>query len=117
VEEPLNQLLNLYGVNVVRQTEIHTAKPLVHQPSACEVEIVTEKLKRPRSPGIVQIPAELIKDNSLRYISLLIMSEIRRNCLSSGKSQSLNLFLRSVITLAVVTPEAHHFCQLCTKLA
>jgi hypothetical protein len=53
--------LNVHRVNDVRQTEIHTAKPLVPEPSDSEVEMAIEKLKRHKSPGIVQIPAELIK--------------------------------------------------------
>jgi hypothetical protein len=40
------QLLNLHGVNDVRQTEIHTAEPLVPKPSASEGEMAIEKLKR-----------------------------------------------------------------------
>jgi hypothetical protein len=56
-----SQLLNVHGVNDDRQTEIHTAKPLVTEPSAFEVEMAIEKLKRHKSPGIDQIPAELIK--------------------------------------------------------
>jgi len=38
--------------NVVRQIEIHTAEPLVHEPSAFEVEMTTEKLKGHKSQGI-----------------------------------------------------------------
>jgi hypothetical protein len=53
--------LKVHGVNYVRQTEIHTAEPLVLEPSAFEVEIAIEKLKGHISPGIYQIPAELIK--------------------------------------------------------
>jgi hypothetical protein len=53
--------LNVHGVNDVRQTEIHTAEPLVPEPSNSEVEMASEKLKRHKSPGIDQIPAELIK--------------------------------------------------------
>jgi hypothetical protein len=34
-----SQLLNVHVVNDVRQTEIHIAEPLVHEPSAFEVEI------------------------------------------------------------------------------
>jgi hypothetical protein len=49
------------GVNDVRQTEVHTAEPLVPEPSACEVELAIEKLKSHKSPRICQIPAELIK--------------------------------------------------------
>jgi hypothetical protein len=39
------QLLNVYGVNDVRQTEIRTAEPFVPEPSSSEVEIAVEKLK------------------------------------------------------------------------
>ena len=53
--------LNIQGVNDVRQTEIHTAEPLVPEPSAFEVEMAIDKLKRHKSPGIEQIPAEIIK--------------------------------------------------------
>ena len=49
------------GVNDVRQTAIHTAEPLVPDPCAFEAEMAIEKLKRHKSPGIDQIPAELIK--------------------------------------------------------
>jgi hypothetical protein len=38
------QLLNIHGVNDVRQTEIHTAEPLVPEPSNSEVEIAIEKV-------------------------------------------------------------------------
>jgi hypothetical protein len=57
----VSQQLNVHGVNVVRQTEIHTAEPLVPELSATEVKMAIEKLKRHKSPGINQIPAELIK--------------------------------------------------------
>jgi hypothetical protein len=56
-----SKLLNVHGDNDVKQTEIHTAEPLVPQPSAFEVEMAIEKLKRYKSPGIDQIPAKLIK--------------------------------------------------------
>jgi len=55
-----SQLLNVHRVNDVRQTEIHTAKPLVQELSAFEVQLAIEKLKSHRSPGINEIPAELI---------------------------------------------------------
>jgi hypothetical protein len=54
-----SQLLNVHWINYVRQTEIHTAEPLVPEPSASAVELGTEKLKSHKSPGIDQIPAEL----------------------------------------------------------
>jgi hypothetical protein len=53
-------LLNENGVNDVRQA-VHAAEPLVSEPSAFEVEMAIEKLKRHKSPGIDQIPAEFIK--------------------------------------------------------
>jgi hypothetical protein len=56
--------LNVHGVSDVRQTEIHTAEPLVTEPSAFEFELAIEKLKRPKTPGIDQVPAELIKAGS-----------------------------------------------------
>ena len=37
------------------------AQPHVPKPSAFEVEMAIEKLKRHKSPGTDQIPAELIK--------------------------------------------------------
>ena len=64
-----SQLLNIHGVNDVRQVEIHTAEPLVPEPSVFEIELAIEKLRSHKSPGIDQIPAEFIKaggcDNSL----------------------------------------------------
>ena len=51
----------MHGVKDVRQAEIHSAEPLVHDPSASEVELSIDKLKSHKSPGIDQIPAELIK--------------------------------------------------------
>ena len=58
---PCCQELNVHGVNDIRQIEIQTAEPLVPKPSAFEAEMAIEKLKRNISPGIDQIPAELIK--------------------------------------------------------
>src|SRR5215469_9436271 len=56
-----SQLLNVNEDNDVRQAEIHTVEPLVPEPSAFEVELAIAKLKNHKSPGIDQIPAELIK--------------------------------------------------------
>jgi hypothetical protein len=55
------QLLNVHGAGGVRQTEMHTAEPFVLQPSSSEVEVAIGKLKRYKSPGVDQIPAELIQ--------------------------------------------------------
>jgi hypothetical protein len=56
-----SQLLNVHGVNDVRQTGIHTAERLVPDTSAFEFELVIEELKSHKSPRIAHIPAELIK--------------------------------------------------------
>ena len=55
----------------------HTAEPLVPEPSAFEVDLAIEKHKSHKSPGIDQIPAELIKEagRPIRYqIYKLIVS-------------------------------------------
>jgi hypothetical protein len=51
--------------------EMHTAQPLVSEPSSFEVEITTEKSKRYKSPGIDQILAELVQAGgiTLHYIT------------------------------------------------
>jgi hypothetical protein len=111
--------LNVHGVNDVRQTEVHTAEPLVPEPSALEVEMAIEKVKRHKSPGTDQIPAELINARvgqfDLSSINLLFLFGIRRNCLRSGRSQSLYLFIGRVIKQTVTIIETHHLCQIHTK--
>jgi hypothetical protein len=80
----ISQLLNVNGVSDVRQAEIHTAEPLVPEPSASEGEVAIDKLKCHKSPGIYQIPAELIKagGRKVRFaihkliISIWIMEEL-----------------------------------------
>jgi hypothetical protein len=49
--------LSADGINDVRQT----VEPLVPKPSTFEFEMAIEELKRHKSQGIDQIPAELIK--------------------------------------------------------
>jgi hypothetical protein len=56
-----SRLLNLQDVSDVRQIEMHTAEPLVPGPSHLEVKIAIAKLKKYRSAGSDQIPAELIQ--------------------------------------------------------
>jgi hypothetical protein len=54
-------LLNVHSVSDVRHIEVHTGEPLGPGPSPLEIEIATTNLKRYKSPGSDQIPAELIK--------------------------------------------------------
>ena len=65
------------GVKDVGQAEIHTAEPLVPDPSASEFELAIDKLKSQKSPGIDQIPAELIKTDG-RKICLGVLKVITR---------------------------------------
>jgi len=52
-----SQLFNVYGFKDDGQAEIHTAEPLVPEPSASEFELAIDKLKSHKSPGIDQIPS------------------------------------------------------------
>jgi hypothetical protein len=94
----LSRLFNVHEVNDVRQSEIHIAEPLVPEPSAFEVELVIEKLKSHKSPGIDQIPVDMIQAGVEQFakisINLLLLFGIRRNCLKSGRSRSLYLSIR-----------------------
>jgi hypothetical protein len=53
--------LNVHGVKDDRQTEIHTAKPLVPEPSATEFEWLLKSQKHRNHQMSDQISAELIK--------------------------------------------------------
>ena len=79
-----SQLLSIHGVNDVRQTEIHTAEPLVPEPRTIEVELANGKLKSKKSPGIDQLPAELIKAGSRA-----IRSEIHKFIISVWNNEEL----------------------------
>ena len=87
-----SQILNAHWFSNVRQAEIHTAEPLVPEPSGLEVELSIEELKGNKSPGIDQIPAELITQGvaqfAVRFINLSLLFGIRRNCLESGRIRS-----------------------------
>jgi len=88
VEEPFLPAIEYLWCEA-RQTEIHTAAPIVPKPSTFEFQMAFEKLKRHKSPSIAQIPAEwlkqLVEQIALRSINLLILFGIRKNCLRSGR--------------------------------
>jgi hypothetical protein len=67
-----SELFSTHGFYDVRQTEIRTAELLVPEPSAADVEMAMERLKRHTSPGIDQISAELIKQG----VGKLVLSSI-----------------------------------------
>jgi len=54
-------VFDVHGVSDVRPTYINTAEPLAPEPSAFEFDMAIEESQRNKSPGINQIPAELIK--------------------------------------------------------
>jgi hypothetical protein len=56
--------VKIHRVSDVRQTEIHTVGLLVPVSCAFKFELFVEKPKSYKSPGINQIPAELIKAES-----------------------------------------------------
>jgi len=60
MEESFLSVIELCGVSDVRHREIHTAEPLLPEPSASEVELAIEKQKSHKSTGTDQITAELI---------------------------------------------------------
>jgi len=51
----------VHDVKDVGKADIHTAEPLVPDPSASEFDLDFDKLKSHKSQGIDQIPAEPIK--------------------------------------------------------
>jgi hypothetical protein len=55
----------------VRQTEIHTAEPLVPYPSYLEVEIAIVQLENYKLPGSDQILAELIQTGGEALLSVV----------------------------------------------
>jgi len=110
-----SQPFNVHGVKDVRQAEIHTAEPLVPVPSASEVELAIDKLKSHKSPGIDQIPAELIKAE-VRTICLeihkLITSIWKKEKLPEEWKESIIIPIhkRGIKQIAVII-EAYYSCQ------
>jgi hypothetical protein len=99
MEDYFCQVLNVHGVNDVRQTEMHTDEPLATEPSSFEVEIAIEKPKRYKSSGIDQNPAELIQagDNKLR-------SEIHKLINSLWTKEELTRQCKEYIIDAIIVP-------------
>ena len=117
-----SQPLNVHGVKYIKHSVIHTAEPLVPEPSVFEFELAIEKIKSHKSPGTDQIPAELIKagGGTIRHgIHKLIISIKNKEELpeewNDGMSRSLYLSIRRGIKQTVITIRAYHFCQLRTK--
>ena len=89
-------LFNVHEVKDVGHAEIHTAEPLLPEPSAAEVELAIDKLKSHKSPGIDQIPAELIKAESRT-----ICMEIHKIITSIWKKEKLPEEWKESITVPI----------------
>jgi len=95
-------------------------KKVVPEPSAAEFELAIDKLKSHKSPGIDQIPAELIKAGG-RTICL----ENNKLIISIWKKEKLPEEWKESIIIPIhkkgdktdcINIEAYHFCQPLTKL-
>jgi hypothetical protein len=113
------QLLNVHGASGVRQTEMHTAEPFVPETSSSEFVVATGKLKRYKSPGVDQIPAELIEagGGTLRSeIHKLIELIWNKEELPRQWKESIVVPIQKrVIKLTVEIIEEYHCCQLHTR--
>ena len=98
--------MNVNGVNDIRQTEIHTAKPLVPEPSAFDVEIAIGKLKRHKSPGTDQIPAELINAGGRK-----IRSDIHKLIYSIWNKEELPEEWKELIMVPIYKQSAETNCS------
>jgi len=77
VEELFLPAIELQEVNGDRQAEINTAQAIEPESSASEFDFAIEKLKSLKSPGIVQIPTDVIKPVvrkfNVRIVNLLFL--------------------------------------------
>jgi hypothetical protein len=56
-----SKLINVYGFNALRNTDIQTTELREPEPSAYVFEVTIEKLKSHKSSGTDEIPAEFVK--------------------------------------------------------
>ena len=101
-----SQLMSVHGDNDVKKTEIHTAESLVPDPSAHEVEMAIEKFKKHESPGIDQIPAELIKAGGNK-----ICSEIHKVINSIWNQEELPDQWKELITVRIYNKSDKTYCS------
>jgi hypothetical protein len=98
------------GLVMLGRQLIQTAEPIVPEPSAVEVEMAIEKLKSTNHQVLIKYRQNCLKHGVEQFavisINLLILFGIGRNCLQSGRSRSLHLFIRRVIKRTVVIIKA-----------
>jgi hypothetical protein len=101
-----SQLLNVQRARDVRQTETHTAEPLVPDHGPLYFETAIAKLKLYKSQLLIKFRQNLFKQEvkhyGLKSMNSLILFGIRKNCLISGRSLLLYQVTRRVIKLTVV---------------
>jgi hypothetical protein len=85
---------------------MHTAEPLVPEPSAFDVEMVIKKLKRYKSPGTGQIPAELIKARGIT-----ILCEIHKLIISVWNKEKLPEKLKESIIVPIYRKGDKAYCS------
>ena len=94
MKETFLQLLNVHGVKDVRQTAIHTAEPLVTEPSVLVLRCLLKRLKTNHQVLIKSQENRLqpgVEQFEIRSVNLLILFVIKRNCLSCGSIRTLYL--------------------------
>jgi hypothetical protein len=114
-----SRLFNAHGVSDGRKTEICTAEPLLPDLSTFAVGLALGKLKRHKSPGVDQIPAELIKAGGRKIhsdILKLINSIWNKEELPEQWNESVVVRIyRKGDKQTVTAIQVFHFCQLRTK--
>jgi hypothetical protein len=103
--------LNVHGVNDIRQTKVHSAERLLPEPSAFEVEMAIENLSY-KSPGIDQIPAELIKAGGRT-----IRSKIHKLIISIRNKEQLPKEQKESINIPIYTKGDTTDCSNCTDIS
>jgi hypothetical protein len=98
-------LLDVHSVSDVRQIEIHRAEISVRTPSSFEAELAIAKLKSITHQILItfwQKWFKQVKHYGLRSTDLLILFEIRKNCLISVRGLLLYQYTRNTKRLTVV---------------
>jgi hypothetical protein len=117
--------VDILGMEITPSARVHTACfPILffsapHLSVSVLLRLSSSKVvPKRKSPGSDQIPAELFQAGDERYgvrsVNSLILFEIRKNYLISGRSLLLYQFTRRMIKVTVVIIVGYHCCQLHT---